>query len=56
MSKLTNDLQQAAKFSRDVDAIASGSPRRMANRAKNRVIGRALAKTGFWRWLWKGLF
>jgi hypothetical protein len=49
MSKRTRILQRTTQYSRDVDAIASG---RIGNRVKNRVVGRALAKAGFWRMLW----
>jgi len=36
-----------------VSAVASGHPKRIARRAKNIVVGRALSRAGFWRWLWK---
>jgi len=32
--------------------IASGKPSRMARRAKNKILGRILARLGFWRFLW----
>ena len=34
-------------------AIASGNPRRIARRAKNVTVRRALGRGEFWRWLWK---
>jgi hypothetical protein len=37
----------------DVDAIASGNPKRITRRAKNKLAGRALGRAGFWRWLWR---
>jgi hypothetical protein len=40
--KLTNFLQQSAKYSRDLDAISSGSPPKILNRLKNRTLGRML--------------
>src|SRR5256885_7990047 len=49
VSKRTRILQRTTQYSRDVDAIASG---RIGNRVKNRVVGRAPAKAGFWRKLW----
>lgn len=42
MSKTTRRLTQAQKYSRDIDAIASGNPVRVARRIKNRVVGRML--------------
>jgi hypothetical protein len=51
---LTSQLYRAARVSNDLGAIASGDPRRMARRATNVAKGRALARAGFWRWLWGG--
>jgi hypothetical protein len=53
MSKVTRRLTQAQKVSRDADAVLSGDPKRLARRVTNRLLGRALAKAGFWRWLWR---
>ncbi len=50
---ITSELYRAARISNNVSAIASGDPRRMARRAKNVAVGRALGRAGFWRWLWK---
>ena len=33
--------------------LASGNPRRITRRAKNKIVGRALARAGVWRMLWK---
>ena len=49
MSKLTKRLTQAQKISRDADAALSGDPKRVVRRVRNRLLGRALAKVGFWR-------
>jgi hypothetical protein len=50
---LTSQIYRAARISNNVSAVASGSPRRVARRAKNVAVGRALARGGSWRWLWK---
>jgi hypothetical protein len=49
----TSQLYRAARISNNISAIASGNPRRLARRAKNVTLGRALGRGGFWRWLWK---
>jgi hypothetical protein len=51
--RLSSFLFRAARVTRDVEAISSGKPRRVARRAKNIAVGRALQRVGFWRWLWK---
>jgi hypothetical protein len=43
----------AARISDDLAAAASGNPRRIARRAKNVTVGRALGRRGLWRRLWK---
>jgi hypothetical protein len=50
---LSRNLYRAARLARTAEAIESGNPRRIRRRAKNIVIGRALARAGFWRSLWK---
>jgi hypothetical protein len=50
---LTCQLYRAARISDNISAIASGDPRRIARRAKNVTVGRALERGGFWPWLWK---
>ena len=52
-SSLTRSLYRAARISNTVSAVASGNPKRIARRGKNIVVGRALGRSGFWRWLWK---
>jgi hypothetical protein len=51
--KLSTLLYKAARISRDVSAVSSGKPKRIERRAKNKVIGRVLGRSGFWRWLWR---
>ncbi len=45
-------LFQAARRSRDLEALASGDPKRILRRGKNLLLGRLLARTLF-RWLWR---
>ena len=42
-----------ARRQRDLEVVASGDPKKIVRRVKNHVIGRALAKIGFWRFLWR---
>ena len=50
---LSSTLFRAARVADDVEAVESGSPRRMARRAKNVGLGRALGRVGVWRRLWR---
>lgn len=50
---LTSLLFRTARRADDLEALASGNPKRIERRVKNRLVGRALARAGFWRWLWK---
>ena len=49
---LVSNLYRTARLANDVSALASGNPHRIARRARNRIVGRALATGGFWRMLW----
>lgn len=46
-------MYAAARLANDVSTLASGNPQRIARRAKNKIIGRALGRAGLWRWLWR---
>jgi len=50
---LTSQLYRAARLSNNLSALASGNPRRVARRAKNVIVGRALGRAGVWRRLWR---
>jgi len=58
---LVSQLYRTARLANDVSAITSGNPHRiitsgnphrMARRAKNKIVGRAMARAGLWRLLW----
>jgi hypothetical protein len=44
-------MYAAARLANDVSTLASGDPRRIARRAKNKIVGRALGRAGLWRLL-----
>lgn len=44
MSKLRRNLYRTARTLGDVEAVASGNPKRMAKRAVNKKIGRTLGR------------
>jgi hypothetical protein len=50
---LTSILFRTARRVDDLEALASGNPKRIERRLKNRLVGRTLARVGFWRWLWR---
>jgi hypothetical protein len=50
---LVSDFYRAARLANDASVFASGNPRRITRRAKNKIVGRALARAGLWRMLWK---
>lgn len=47
-------LYRAARVANDVETIMSGKPSKVARRAKNKAVGRGLARAGFWSKLWGG--
>jgi hypothetical protein len=46
-------MYAAARLANDLSTLASGDPRRIARRAKNKIVGRALGRAGLWRLLWR---
>ena len=52
LNKLPRRLYRGARVSRDANSVLSGKPGRVVRRAKNHVVGRALARAGFWPRLW----
>lgn len=52
MGKLSSALFRAARISRDLSAATSGNPKRMAQRVKNKAVGRILARSVF-KALWR---
>ncbi len=53
MSRRTSTLFRLARRSADIDAVLSGDPKKIERRAKNKIVGRALARAGFWGRLWR---
>lgn len=47
--KLTSLLYRMARLSRDSEVISSGDPKKVARRAKNKILGRTLVRRLF-RW------
>jgi hypothetical protein len=50
---ITSQLYRAARLSATTRAIASGDPRKVARRAKNLALGKALSRAGFFARLWR---
>jgi hypothetical protein len=50
---LARTLYRAARLANDAEVLASGNPRRIRRRAKNILLGRALARAGVWRRIWR---
>lgn len=45
--KLTSFLYRMARLSRDAEVIASGNPKKMARRVKNKMLGRTVVRRLF---------
>jgi hypothetical protein len=50
--RLSSSLYRLARSVNDLETLSSDDPKRLARRAKNKLIGRFLGRTLF-RWLWK---
>jgi hypothetical protein len=53
VSRLRRSLYRSARTLGDAEALASGDPKRIERRAKNKLLGRVLGRSGFWRSLWR---
>jgi hypothetical protein len=49
---LVSQLYRTARLANDLSMVASGNPHRIARRAKNKIVGRAMARAGIWQMLW----
>jgi len=49
---LVSQMYRAARVANNLSVLASGNPNRMARRARNIIVGRALGRAGVWRALW----
>jgi hypothetical protein len=49
MAKLVSFLYQLARTANDIEKIASGNPKRVGRRVKNKVLGRKVASR-IYRW------
>jgi hypothetical protein len=52
MSKLVSMLYKLARAANDISKVASGNPKKIARRAKNKIVGKKLSKH-LDRFLWK---
>ncbi|MCJ7491002.1 MAG: hypothetical protein MUP15_02415 [Dehalococcoidia bacterium] len=48
-----SSLYRPAGTTNDMSALASGNPKRIARRTKNKAVGRLLAGNKAWRRLWR---
>ena len=44
MNKLVSSLYKLARVANDVSKVASGNPKKIARRVKNKIIGRKIIK------------
>jgi len=53
VSRLVRSLYRSARVANDIETLASGNPKRIRPRAKSKLVGRTLGRSGFWRYLWR---
>jgi hypothetical protein len=53
VSKLVRSLYRGARMTNDIETLATGNPKRITRRARNKLVGRTLGRSGFWRFLWR---
>jgi hypothetical protein len=49
MAMRSNSLYKMARTMNDLETIASGNPKKILRRGKNRLLGRLLGKLKVWR-------
>jgi hypothetical protein len=49
----SSQLYHLARTTNNLETLFSGNPNRIARRAKNVILGRALGRAGLWRALWR---
>lgn len=47
---IVRSINKVARVAKDVEAVVSGDPKKIAKRAKNKAKAKALAKSKFWKW------
>jgi len=48
MGKLVSSLFKLARLANDISKVASGDPKKIIRRVKNKIIGRELIKKIWW--------
>lgn len=48
----TKGLYKFTRLARDVEVLSTMDGKKIIRRVKNKVVGRVLARIGFWKWLW----
>jgi len=48
--KTLRKINKAASIAKDIEALASGNPKKIKRRAKNKAKAKLLAKSKFWKW------
>ena len=53
LNQVRRSMYTMARLTGDNQVISSGNSNRIAWRGRNCMIGKALGRAGFWRWLWR---